>query len=416
MDSKFTSDFFKQNRKRLQQLFTGTAPIVLNASGLMQSSNDTTYPFKQDTNFWYLTGVNVADVILVIDKSNEYLILPEREEVQTLFDGTVEAEELRSVSGIETVFDHKTGWNKLKNRINKVKYVATIVAPPNFISAHGFYTNPVKSLVQKKLTNINQDLEFLDLRQHLCALRMIKQQVEIEALKQAIKITNKTIQQIVKKNLNKYLTEYDIETEIIYNFRNSGADGPAFDSIVAAGANACVIHHLPNRSILDTSAFMIIDIGAQYSNYAADISRTYALSEPTKRMVNVYDVVLDVQNFAISLLKPGVIIKQYEEEIERYMGEKLRELGLIKTIDSQSVRKYFPHATSHHLGLDAHDLADYSAVLASSMVLTVEPGIYIPEEGIAVRIEDDVIINKHGNDILSGSLPRKLLSPTINMN
>jgi Xaa-Pro aminopeptidase len=151
---------------------------------------------------------------------------------------------------------------------------------------------------------------------------------------------------------------------------------------------------------------LLIDVGAEFNHYAADITRTIAVSDKvSKRQRQVYESVHDVQQFAFGLLKEGLELRSYEEQIEHYMGEQLRVLGLISTIDKESVRKYYPHSTSHFLGLDPHDVGDYTLPLQENMVITVEPGIYIPEEGIGVRIEDDVVITKESYRNLSDNLP-----------
>jgi Xaa-Pro aminopeptidase len=153
---------------------------------------------------------------------------------------------------------------------------------------------------------------------------------------------------------------------------------------------------------------IVIDIGAEVEHYAADITRTISLKTVSRRQRSVHEAVQEIQRQAIELLKPGVLMKDYEQNIEQLMGEKLRELGLIKSITHEAVRHYYPHATSHFLGLNVHDAGDYNRPLEPGVVLTVEPGIYIPEEGIGVRIEDDLLITPKGNKILSNKLSRQL--------
>lgn len=191
-------------------------------------------------------------------------------------------------------------------------------------------------------------------------------------------------------------------------FRKSGATGHGFSPIVSAGERACVLHQNENNGEIGAKDLITVDIGAEVDNYSADITRTYSQSKPSKRQKAVHAAVEAVQDYAFSLVKPGVLLKENEALIEHYMGEKLRELGLIKTIDRDSVRTYFPHSTSHFLGLDVHDTGDYSRPLESGMVITIEPGIYIPQEGIGVRIEDDVLVTSKGYKILSGRLPRTI--------
>lgn len=406
-DALFDSSFFKENRERLKSLFTGTAPIILTAHGLLQRNNDTTFPFRQDSNFWYLTGLDDPDLILVIDKSKEYLIVPGRSDSREAFDGSVDVEALQARSGIDEIMDEKAGWKQLDARLKKVHHVATLAAPASYIEAHGFYTNPARRRLVREIKKANPNVELLDLRPHLTRMRSIKQPQELLAIKQAISLTSVTLKKLQKKGFQKYSHEYQIEADITANFRKSGA-GHAYTPIVAAGSNGCTLHYVANNDVVPADGLILLDVGAEISNYAADITRTYAVNEPTKRQQQVWAAVIEVQQFAIGLLKPGVLVQDYEKQLEHFMGEKLRELGLIKSIEHDAVRKYYPHATSHFLGLDVHDIGDYERPIEAGMVLTVEPGIYIPEEGIGIRIEDDVLVTDDGVEVLSESLPRDL--------
>jgi len=177
---------------------------------------------------------------------------------------------------------------------------------------------------------------------------------------------------------------------------------------VANGINACTIHYNQNNSKLNKKDLLLIDVGAEFNHYASDLTRTFSLSSPSKRQQAVYDAVLDVQTYAISLLKPGVLLDDYENDIEHYMGEKLRELGLIKTINHENVRKYYPYYSSHFLGLNVHDSGLHDRPLEPGMILTVEPGIHIKKENIGVRIEDNVLITEDGCRVLSEKLPKRL--------
>jgi Xaa-Pro aminopeptidase len=237
-------------------------------------------------------------------------------------------------------------------------------------------------------------------------MRVIKQKQELAAMRQAIKITVSGINKVAKR-LEKFKFEYEIEAALFSEFKKRGATGHAFDPIIAAGANGCQLHYLANKSPIGKGP-ILLDVGAEVDHYAADITRTYPLGQFTKRQQAVFDRVEEVQKYALELLKPGVILKDYEKSVRDYMGEKLRELGLIKTIDEASVRKYFPSLTSHYLGLDVHDVGYYDRPLEPGMVLTVEPGIYIQKEGIGVRIEDDVLITDKGVEVLSRGLPTGL--------
>jgi Xaa-Pro aminopeptidase len=407
MKDYFSKDFFRDNRKRLRTLFQGIAPIVLTANGLLQKSNDSTYKFKQDGNFWYLTGLESPDLILVIDKEKEYLILPEESQAKQDFYGAIDIKQLQERSGIETVLDAKRGWRQLSARLQRVKHVATIAPPQAYMDVFGYYTNPARAVLVQNMKELNPELELLDLRQQFALMRTIKRPEEIAALRHAIRITSETLQDI-QKNISKFSHEYEIEAALSHGFRFKGANGHAFDPIVAAGRNACIIHYEQNNCSIHKKELLLLDVGAEVLQYAADISRTYAIQEPTKRQQQIHTAVLEVQDYAFGLLKPGVLLAEYEQQVTHFMGEKLRSLGLIKNVEESEMRKYFPHATSHFLGYDVHDVGDYSRPLEPGVVLTVEPGIYIAEEGIGVRIEDDVLVTETGIEILTRSLSRDL--------
>ena len=407
MESKFVSDFFAGNRQRLREIFTGTAPIILTANGQLQRSADTTYKFTQDASFWYFTGIDDPGVVLVMEKDREYLIVPALSEVRQLFDGKIEADRISKISGINTVYEQEEGWQQIENRLNKVKHIATLAVLPAYIEQLDFYTNPARANLVNKIKSIKSEIEILDISQHIGRLRMVKQPLEIEAIQKAIDVTTKTLKASLKPaKLAKYRYEFEIEAELNKGFRLGGGSGHAFDPIVAGGANACTIHHINNNSQISAGEFIIIDVGAEYDHYAADITRTVIIGEPNRRQKAVYDAVLEAQEYAYDLLKPGVLMRDYEQKVENFMGEKLRELNLIKTINHDDVRKYFPHATSHFLGITAHDAGDYNHPLEPGVVLAVEPGIYIPEEGIGVRIEDNVVIGQKSLKILTKKMPK----------
>lgn len=406
----FDADFFSANRAKLKNLFVGSAPIVVTANGLLQQSMDTTYPFSQDGNFWYLTGIDEPDIILVLDKDKEYLIVPEQSQSKQNFDGVLDYTELSRISGVATVLDQKTGWKQLSNRIAKVKHLATLAPSPIYIESMAFYTNPARAQLTAKIKELNPSIEFLDLRQHFAKMRMVKQPQELKAIKHAIAVTIESLNYLKSKlGKEKYQYEYQIEADLSYRFKNKYATTHGFEPIIANGPNACVVHYNKNNGRLNSKQLLLFDVGAQYAGYSADISRTYSInSNPSRRQKQVHQAVVDVQEYAYSLLTSGVILSEYEQKIEQYMGEKLRTLGLIKIVERQEIRKYFPHSTSHHLGYDVHDMGIYDQPLQPGNVITVEPGIYIAEEGIGVRIEDDVLITEDGIEVLTNKLSKDL--------
>jgi len=409
MESHFTSEFFAGNRRRLKELFTGTAPIIMTANGLTQRGGDSSYGFAQDASFWYLTGLDEPDLVLVMDRDREYLIAPELSDYQRAFDGAAPAETLARRSGITKIYDHKEGWQQLGGRVKKVKHVATLAPPPAYVEQYGLYTNPARAALVAELKTYNAELQLLDLGSHVARLRMVKQPAELAAIQAAIDITIASLKDAFRPaKRGKYAAEYELEAEIGYGFRKRGAAGHAFAPIVAGGERACTLHNVANDAPLSADELIVVDVGAEADHYAADITRTISLAPPSRRQQAVYAAVLEAQEYAMGLLKPGVLMRQYEHQVELFLGEKLRELGLIKSITHEKVRHYCPHATSHFLGLNVHDVGDYDRPLEPGVVLTVEPGIYIPEESLGVRIEDDVLVTDQGVENLSRRLPREL--------
>jgi Xaa-Pro aminopeptidase len=286
------------------------------------------------------------------------------------------------------------------------KKIGTLMPADAFIESLGMYTNPARQRLVHQLKKANNDLELVDLRQAVGRLRMVKQLVELEALQKAIDITLAGINDVHKNFLKqKYRNEFEIELALTKAFHANGGNGHSFEPIVAGGAKAATIHPSGNNNSVDYSKGMLLDVGAEFDHYAADISRTWVPQED-KRFKAVYQAVKDVADYAMSILKPGVKIREYEQQVEARMGKELQKLGLIKNASHEAIREYFPHATSHFLGIDVHDSGDYDQPLSEGVVITVEPGIYIPKEGIGVRIEDDVLITATRTKNLSAKLKR----------
>lgn len=411
MDSKalFAADFFKNNRAKLRKQLPDSL-IVISANGRLQKSADQEYPFRQNSNFWYLTGVDAADFILVMDGEKDYLIAPELSDYLKVFYGHGDNDKFKLISGADDVVDQKNGWKILVECLKKSKQIAVQLPPPVFVNPYGFYTNPAQRRLLKRLRSYKFGQEIIDIKNHLSRLRMVKQPPELAAIQTAIDYTAGALD-LIKGNLAKYNNESEIEAELTYYF-NKNQVSHAFDPIIANGQRAATIHYNANNKNIDHSQITLIDTGAIYQNYSADISRSFCLN-PNARQKAVYDAVLDVQAYAFGLLKPGVMIRNYEEKAALYMGRKLKELGLIDKIEPEIIRKWYPQMTSHSLGLDLHDATDYDLPLEPGMVLTVEPGIYIKSENIGVRVEDDVLITKNGIDVMSKNLSRRIDSITI---
>lgn len=402
---RFDATFYSGNRQRLRAACPEDAPIIIAANARMQRNADVAFPFQQDSNFMHLSGIKEPSALLVIEPTESYVILPEQSDYLSYFHGQQAEKQLMQIAGIDAVLDAKAGWQKLAARVKTAGQVYSLTPPPAFIDVYGMYTNPARQELVEKIIAIDKTIEVLDIRQQLAALRMVKQPTELQALQEAVELTVAAFRAVKQQKLRH---EKEIEAAFSIFFLEHGQQWHGYDPIVAGGKNACVMHYGENAQTVNSNELVLIDIGAAIDGYSADITRVFPIDQPTKRQREVHEAVLAVQNYALSLQKPGANIRDNEKLIEAFMGEQLMSLGLIKKPEREAIRHYFPHATSHFLGLDVHDLGDYDAPLTENMVLTVEPGIYVPEEGIGVRIEDDVLITADGHKIMSDALPRDL--------
>lgn len=396
--TKLHADFFSHNRDMLSGLVARKGPIVIPSAGLLQKSADTTYTFRQDSNFWYLTGINEPDIVLVIDRDETYLIMPHRNSVQVLFDGEIVDSDLVTSSGIAQLYPSKQGWQKLKDSARRSGEIACIAVPPAYIDVYGFYTNPARSRVIRSIKRSVPDLIVHDIRPELAKLRSVKQPDELSIVNEVVSATLSSIT-LLERELSTLKFEYEAAALLTHEFYKRGYKH-GYQPIVASGVNACTVHYIHNDSPIDQSSYLLLDVGAESSYYSADITRVLHPTTSNQRQQDIFAVVKNVQEYAMSLLKPGVILAEYEKKVEAYMGQKLLKLGLITGQTTTEIRRYFPYLASHFLGLDVHDVGDRHAPLDEGMVLTVEPGIHVPEEGIAVRLEDDIVITKSGMDIL----------------
>lgn len=409
MHTFFNAQFFTHNRKKLRDRLSSDAPIVITANGNMQRAADEPFKFVQDSNFWYLTGLNVAELTLVITKTDSFLIAPELSTERQAFDGAYDLADITARSGITTILDEREGWQRVREAIAEGHSVATLGTPRSYETRHRLHTLPYRRRLLAKLKRLDPQASVQDIRPLLVQARCIKQPEELRALQRAIDITAETLQDVTMPAALSVVThEYQLEAALSYGFRFRGADGHAFEPIVGAGQHGTTLHHVNNDGAVQKGDLIVLDVGASVDHYAADITRTVCQQPMTARQAAVFQAVANVQDYALGLLKPGTLLRDYEEAVALHMGQQLQELGLISTPNHAAIRHYFPHATSHFLGLDTHDVGDYSQPLAANMVLTCEPGIYIPEEGIGVRLEDDVLITATGSTVLSAACPQVL--------
>lgn len=395
-------EFFIQNRRTLQKKVENNALIVITAQSLLQRSADTTYPFRQDSNFFYFTGIELPDVVLVMSGTTEFLILPKRSEVETIFGGFINRDEVAKKSGISEVLNFQEGWEKYKKLQQNRKNIFSLnQAPPKVSGIDSFFTNPARRMLLQKLRRLNKSAVFRDLRPIISGMRQVKQREEIEVLQEAIAITAKgfaAAHELLQKNTTENTIEASFDSIFKKHLSNHG-----YQPIVASAERACVLHYVQNNQPISTHELCLLDVGAEVSNYSADISRTYSAAMSV-RQKEIVDAVKSVQEQAIALLQPNIAWKDFANEVQLIMGQTLMSLGLITNITPENVHTYFPHAISHSLGLDVHDVCDYTDI-KEHMVITVEPGIYIPEEGIGVRIEDNILITNTGAQNLSEMIP-----------
>jgi len=281
-----------------------------------------------------------------------------------------------------------------------------MIAPSRRSDPHHQANDGVRVMYQKiKRTYPSKNVS--DISHIIVGHRAIKQPYELEKIKLACAVTMDAFNEIHSK-INQYEYEYQIEADFGRLFRRQGADN-AYPIIVASGDNASQIHNFSNNSKIAKNCLIVIDAGAEVENYAADVTRTYYLgSKPSLLVSNLYQATVDLKKYAEKLISPGVSWRDYELAIEEKAGQYLKELGLIKIQDRKSIRSFYPHATSHLLGLDVHDVGDYRTPMQKNMVITIEPGFYSRNLGFGMRFEDDYLITDKGVANLTGDLSSEL--------
>jgi Xaa-Pro aminopeptidase len=407
----FTKDFFSTNRQNFwRRIGSQVDLVVISANAKVQSIGDEAAVFKQDRDFWYLTGLDDPMAILVMTPSETYLIMPDKSIYQKIFEGDYSRESISVRSGIGDIYDSANGWQKLSLAIKRSQKMALNVGSAGLEADLGMFASPIYESIRQKITSLHQNIEIIDAKKILAEMRMVKQPIEIVAIRKAIEITGLALRDALRpETLASYSHEYQIESAITHGMRSRGALGNAYPPIVASGKNATVLHYCDNSAIVNSNDTILLDVGAEYDHYSADISRTIHLGDPSQQQLAVFDAVRAVQAYAIKQLRPKVKLATYEQKVRKYMGKKLLELGLVDSNTPEQVNRFYLHSTSHFLGLNTHDVGDYDMPLRSGMVLTVEPGIYIAHEGIGVRIEDDILITPTGAEVLSRDIPSNLI-------
>lgn len=412
--------FFRKNRKKLADLLPENSYALFTAKD-PYIKGDGPHFSQTDSNLFYFSGIEQEETLLLIGKEITYLFISRPNPKKELWEGKqLKKNDAKKISGIKEIY-YKDEFEKIVSYLFNKKSTLYVPEFIHEISTPSFehFLNNLKNKYSKITTSPVTDL--------IKPLRQIKEKDEINEIKKAISITKQGFISVLK-NLKHSKTEADIEAELSYNFTKNKAKH-SYHPIVASGINATTLHYIKNNEKLKKNQLVLIDSGAEINNYKADITRTLPISGKfTKRQKEIYGAVLRIQEYAISLIKPGVIRKEYEIEVIKKTAKELVSLKLLprskindlieklKSSPSQEelkrlisyVRPYYPHSTSHFLGLDTHDIGDYNSPMKEGEVITVEPGIYCKKENIGIRIEDNVLITKKGCENLSKAIPKKI--------
>jgi len=407
---------FIENRKRFASKLESNSMAIFLSNDESPRSGDSVYEFRQNADLFYLTGIDQEETMLIIypdcplEEYREVLLLRQTNENIAVWEGhKYTVEEAQQSSGIKKIL-----WNEdLESILHMLMVYANQVYLDMNENYRFKYVLPDRN--HRFILQLKERFPLHDFRRAspiMLSLRQVKSQIEVDRIKEAIKITDAAFRRVLNF-VKPGVTEYEIEAEITHEFLRSRANGHAYSPIIASGKDSCVLHYTANNKSCNAGEVLLLDFGADYSNYAADLTRTIPVSGKfTARQRKVYDAVLRVMRGAMNLLKPGTIIHQYHDAVGEMMTEELVNLRLLKksdlknqTKEKPAYKKYFMHGTSHHLGIDVHDLGTRFEPIKPGMVFTCEPGIYIPEESIGIRIENDVQITRNGNIDLMSMIP-----------
>lgn len=416
---KIDSKLFIENRKKLVKELKPNSIVVVHANDVMPTNADGTMRFKQNTDLFWLTGVDQEESILVLYPDapdpafKEVLFLRETSELIAIWEGKKlmkdEATELTGIQNIVWLSDFNKIFRNLVTDADNI-YINT--------NEHKRADVIVQSRSVKFINWCRENYpihNYCRLAPVINRLRMIKSKIEIDLMQEACNITDKAFRRVLKFT-KPGVMEYEIEAEFAHEFIRSGAAYADYSPIIASGASACVLHYVVNDKMCKDGDLMLIDTGASYSNYNADMSRTIPVNGRfTKRQKQVYSACLRVMRNTIDLVKKGGKWKEIQKATEKNMEEELVKLKLLKLRDIKNqnpawpaLKKYFMHNVSHFLGLDVHDVGYFETPYKPGMVFTVEPGIYILEEGIGVRLENNILVTEKGNRDLMQNIPLEI--------
>lgn len=401
-----SSHLFIKNRKKFADLLLNDSLAIFNSNDIYPISADSTLPFKQHTDIFYLSGIDQEESVLLIHKDaqgkiSEALFVKETNEHIAVWEGhKLTQAEAQKISGINQVYWLSEFDAQLKQYVSESKnlYINTNEHARNSALTETREDRFIKKLQQEYPNHTYQKSNPL-----LHQIRAVKEPEEIKLIQQACNITEKGFRRVLSF-IKPDVWEYEIEAEFIHEFIKNRSKGFAYTPIIASGKNANILHYIENNQKCNTGDLILLDVAAEYANYSSDMTRTIPVSGRfTPRQKEVYQSVLRIKNEATRMLKPGLLFKDYNTNIGELMTGELIQLGLLDKHDLQNqtpekpaYKKFYMHSTSHFLGLDTHDYGDNTQPMQAQMVLTVEPGIYIPEENIGIRLEDNVVIQEKG--------------------
>ena len=410
------AELFIGNREKLFSQLKPSSLLVIHANDIMPTNADGLMPFKQNSNLFYLTGIDQEETILIFfpDAINEadraILYIRETNEKIRIWEGEkLTLEQARQLSGIHTV--------KWTNAFDSDLARLAIQARHIYLETneHARAESPVQTRNARFRIKCQEQFPLHHYERAsplLAELRAVKESQEIEMIRQALAISEAGLRRVLDK-LRPGFGEWEVEAELAHEFLRNGSRGFAFTPIVASGTNALCLHYITNNNSCQDGDLVLIDVGAEWGNWNADLTRCFPVNGKfTARQRAVYEAVLRIQRYAMTLLTPGKTLKEYDMAVKDYAAEQLVGLGLMSEEELESrnehndpLRRYFMHGTSHHLGLDVHDVAPPHLPIAVGMVFTVEPGLYIAEEGLGIRLENTVLVTEDGILDLSASVP-----------
>ncbi|MDX2189678.1 MAG: aminopeptidase P family protein [Bacteroidota bacterium] len=410
------NQLFISNRLRFSTKLKSSSVAIFNSNDIMPTNADGTMLFRQNNDLFYLCGIDQEETVLVIcpdapnPKQREMLFIKEtNEKIETWEGKKLSKEEAKNISGIAQVH-----WlQNLQNILNGL-----VVECDNIYlnsNEHIRSKSHVESRDQRWIKQLKQQFplhNYERIAKIMNELRPIKHSIEIALINTAIDITAKAFQRVLKF-VKPGVAEYEIEAEITHDFLWNRATRHAYTPIIASGGSSCILHYITNNKICNDGEVLLLDFGAEYANYAADLTRTIPISGRfSDRQRKVYQSVLNIQKEAKKMLIKGNNLEIYHKEVGKIVEKELVELSLLKsediknqTEDNPLYKKYFMHGTSHYLGLDVHDVGSRYRKFEPGMVFTCEPGIYIKEEGIGIRLENNILITETGNIDLMEQIP-----------